>query len=185
MDAANIDLKAFNELFYRKLCNGSFQTVLDTLLYLRNETDVWFEITTLLIPDENDSDAELEGLTQWVVEHLGPDVPLHFSAFHPDFKMRDRPSTPASTLTRARGIAMNNGIRYVYTGNVHDEAGGSTYCHNCGSKLIGRDWYVMTAWNLDENGACRKCGEKCTGRFEAQPGGWGAKRMAVDIRPFN
>jgi pyruvate formate lyase activating enzyme len=126
IDAANVDLKAFTEEFYRKLCKGDFQTVLDTLLYLKNETDVWFEVTTLLIPDENDSDAELEGLTQWMMEHIGPDVPLHFSAFHPDFQMRDKPSTPASALTRAREIAMNNGIRYVYTGNVHDEAGGST-----------------------------------------------------------
>jgi pyruvate formate lyase activating enzyme len=184
IDAANVDLKSFNENFYRKLCKGSFQTVLDTLLYLRNETDVWFEVTTLLIPDENDSDAELEGQTQWMVEHLGPDVPLHFSAFHPDFQMRDKQPTPASTLTRARDIAMNNGIRYVFTGNVHDEAGGSTYCHECGSKLIGRDWYIMTAWNVDENGACRKCGTPCTGRFDPRPGGWGAKRAAVDIRSF-
>jgi pyruvate formate lyase activating enzyme len=184
IDAVNVDLKAFTEDFYRKLCKGDFQTVLDTLIYLRSETDVWFEVTTLLIPDENDSDAEIEGLTQWMMEHLGPDVPLHFSAFHPDFQMRDKPPTPASTLTRARGIAMNNGMRYVYTGNVHDEAGGSTYCHECGAKLIGRDWYMMTAWNLNEDGACAKCGAPCAGQFEATPGGWGARRMAVDIRSF-
>jgi pyruvate formate lyase activating enzyme len=184
IDAANVDLKGFTENFYRKLCKGSLQTVLDTLLYLRQETDVWVEITTLLIPDENDSDAELEGLTQWLMEHLGADVPLHFSAFHPDYQMRDKPPTPASTLTRARITAMDNGLRYVYTGNVHDEAGGSTYCHQCGSKLIGRDWYVMTAWNLNEDGACGKCGASCTGHFEATPGGWGAKRAALDIRSF-
>jgi pyruvate formate lyase activating enzyme len=184
IDAVNVDLKAFTESFYRKLCKGDFQTVLDTLVYLRNETNVWFEVTTLLIPDENDSDAEIEGLTHWMMEHLGPEVPLHFSAFHPDFQMRDKTPTPASTLTRARGIAMNNGMRYVYTGNVHDEAGGSTYCHECGSKLIGRDWYVMTAWNLNEEGACGKCGAPCAGHFAATPGGWGARRMAVDIRSF-
>jgi pyruvate formate lyase activating enzyme len=184
IDAANVDLKAFTEGFYRKLCKGDFQTVLDTLLYLRNETDVWYEVTTLLIPDENDSDAELEGLSQWMMEHLGAEVPLHFSAFHPDFQMRDKPPTPASTLTRARDIAMSNGMRYVYTGNVHDEAGGSTYCHECGTKLIGRDWYVMTAWKLDEDGACGKCGAPCTGRFDSSPGRWGAKRIAIDIREF-
>ncbi|MGD8413017.1 MAG: AmmeMemoRadiSam system radical SAM enzyme [Candidatus Latescibacterota bacterium] len=185
IDAANVDLKAFTEQFYRKLCKGDFQTVLNTLLYLKNETDVWFEVTTLLIPEENDSDAEVEGLTQWMMEHLGPDVPLHFSAFHPDFQMRDKPPTPASTLTRAREIAMNNGIRYVYTGNVHDEAGGSTYCHECGTKVIGRDWYVMTAWRLDENGACGKCGTPVAGRFSGTPGRWGAKRMAIDMRSFS
>jgi pyruvate formate lyase activating enzyme len=184
IDAANVDLKAFTEDFYRKLCKSDFQTVLDTLLYLKNETDVWFEVTTLLIPDENDSDAELEGLTQWMMEHIGPDVPLHFSAFHPDFQMRDKPPTPASTLTRAREIAMNNGIRYVYTGNVHDEAGGSTYCHECGTKVIGRDWYVMTAWKLDENGACRDCGTPVAGWLQGSPGRWGAKRMAIDMRGF-
>jgi pyruvate formate lyase activating enzyme len=184
IDAVNVDLKAFTEGFYRKLCKGDFQTVLDTLLYIHNETDVWLEVTTLLIPEENDSNAELEGLTQWMAEHLGPGVPLHFSAFHPDFQMRDKPSTPASTLTRAREIAMNNGIFYVYTGNVHDEAGGSTYCHECGTRIIGRDWYMMTGWKLDENGACSKCGTKCGGVFDSAPGEWGAKRAAIDIRSF-
>jgi pyruvate formate lyase activating enzyme len=184
IDAANVDLKAFTEGFYRKLCKGDFQTVLDTLLYLRYETDVWFEVTTLLIPGENDGDAEIEGLSQWMMEHLGPDVPLHFSAFHPDFQMRDKPSTPASTLNRAWEIAMNNGMRYVYTGNVHDEAHGSTYCHECGTKVIGRDWYVMTAWNLDDNGACANCGTPVAGRFDASPGRWGAKRMAIDMRSY-
>jgi pyruvate formate lyase activating enzyme len=184
IDAANVDLKGFTEGFYRKLCKGHFQAVLDTLLYLHQETNVWLEVTTLLIPDENDSNPELEGLTQWMMEHLGPDVPLHFSAFHPDFQMRDKPSTPASTLTRARDIAMSNGLRYVYTGNVHDEAGGSTYCHECGVKLIGRDWYMMTAWNVSEAGKCGKCGAGIAGRIEPSPGGWGAKRVAIDMRSF-
>ncbi len=184
IDAVNVDLKAFTEDFYRRLCKGDFSTVLDTLIHIHEETDTWLEVTTLLIPEENDSDAELEGLTQWLVEHLGPSVPLHFSAFHPDFQMRDKPATPASTLTRARNIAMNNGIQYVYTGNVHDEAGGSTYCHECGTKIIGRDWYVMTAWKLDEKGACLKCGTKCAGIFDTAPGGWGARRAAIDIRSF-
>ncbi|MCK5618511.1 MAG: AmmeMemoRadiSam system radical SAM enzyme, partial [Candidatus Krumholzibacteria bacterium] len=184
IDAVNVDLKAFTENFYRKLCKGNLQTVLDTLLYLRQETDVWVEITTLLIPDENDTDAELEGLTQWLMEHLGADVPLHFSAFHPDYQMRDIPPTPASTLTRARNIAMDNGIRYVYTGNVHDEAGGSTYCHACGERLVGRDWYVMTSWKMTEDGRCAKCGTPCAGVFDRQPGTWGAKRVAVYMADF-
>ncbi|MEE8215810.1 MAG: AmmeMemoRadiSam system radical SAM enzyme [Acidiferrobacterales bacterium] len=184
MDAANVDLKAFTEDFYYKICGGHLQPVLDTLRYLKHETDVWFEIATLLIPGENDSDKELEEMTQWGVENLGPDVPWHFTAFHPDWKMMDHPHTPATTLTRARKIAMKNGLRYVYTGNVHDEAGGSTYCHQCGEKLIGRDWYEMTAWNLDEKGACKACGTPCAGIYEAKPGTWGARRMPVRLKDF-
>ncbi len=149
MDAANIDLKGFTEDFYRKICGGHLQPVLETLEYLKHETNVWFEVTTLLIPGHNDSDKEIEEMTQWAVSRLGPDVPWHFTAFHPDWKMADVPHTPAATLTRARSIARKNGLRYVYTGNVHDEAGGSTFCHRCGAKLIGRDWYVLTAWNLE------------------------------------
>ena len=148
MDAANVDLKAFNEEFYWKICGGHLQPVLDTLIYLKRETQVWFEITTLLIPGENDSDLELEALTQWVVENLGPDVPIHFTAFHPDWKMLNHSPTPPSTLIRARRIAMKNGVRYAYTGNIHDEKGGSTYCHHCGQQLIGRDWYALGVWNL-------------------------------------
>jgi pyruvate formate lyase activating enzyme len=184
MDAANVDLKGFTEDFYYKICGGHLQPVLDTLRYLKHETDVWFEIATLLIPGENDSDKELEEMTQWGVENLGPDVPWHFTAFHPDWKMMDHPHTPAPTLTRARKIAMKNGLRYVYTGNVHDEAGGSTYCHQCGEKLIGRDWYEMTAWNLDEKGACKACGTPCAGIYEAKPGTWGARRMPVRLKDF-
>ena len=181
MDAANVDLKAFTDEFYWELAKGKLQPVLDTLLYLKHETDVWFEITTLLIPGKNDSDGELEELTQWVVQHLGPDVPLHFTAFHPDWKMLDIPATPPATLTRACDIAMRNGVRYAYTGNVHDAAGGSTRCHECDEVLVGRDWYVLHSWNLTDDGRCRKCGAKCAGVFEGPAGTWGARRMPVRI----
>jgi pyruvate formate lyase activating enzyme len=181
MDAANVDLKAFSERFYRNVCNGDLETVKETLAYLKHETSVWFEITTLLIPGENDSDQELDLMTRWIAERLGPDVPLHFTAFHPDYKMMDRPPTPPATLTRARRIAMANGLRYVYTGNVHDEEGGSTRCHACGETLIGRDWYELTAWNLTPEGACRRCGTPCAGVFEPTPGGWGARRLPVRL----
>jgi pyruvate formate lyase activating enzyme len=158
--------------------------VLDTLIYLKHHTQVWFEITTLLIPGENDSDAELEALTQWVVEHLGPDVPLHFTAFHPDWKMLDTPLTPSETLTKARRIATKNGVRYAYTGNVHDPAGGSTYCHQCGEQLIGRDWYVLSEWQLTAEGHCRSCGAMCAGVFDSSPGTWGPKHLPVRLRTF-
>jgi pyruvate formate lyase activating enzyme len=135
MDAVNVDLKAFTEDFYRTVCGGHLDGVLDTLVYLKRDTSVWFEITTLLIPGENDSDDEIDALSRWVASALGPDVPLHFTAFHPDWKMRDKPATPAAVLSRARDIARANGVRYVYTGNVHDGAGGSTWCHGCGALL--------------------------------------------------
>jgi pyruvate formate lyase activating enzyme len=181
MDAANVDLKGFTEDFYFKICGGHLQPVLDTLVYLKHETRVWFEVTTLLIPGQNDSSPELDAMTKWGVKNLGPDVPWHFSAFHPDWKMRDIPPTPPETLTRARKIAMDNGLRYVYTGNVHDEDGGSTYCHACGAKLIGRDWYVITEWNLTNEGACKKCGTACAGVFQGPAGNWGAKRLPVRL----
>ncbi len=181
MDAANVDLKGFTENFYWKICGGHLQPVLETLRYLKHETNVWFEVTTLLIPGHNDSEAEIEAMTQWAMENLGPDVPWHFTAFHPDWKMLDVPPTPAATLTRARRIAMKNGLRYVYTGNVHDEEGGSTYCHHCKAKLIGRDWYELTAWNLDADGKCRACGTPLPGVFEERPGRWGAQRLPVRL----
>lgn len=184
MDAANVDLKGFTEEFYRETCLGHLQPVLETLEYLKHETDVWFEITTLLIPGYNDSDKELEALTQWVVEKLGPDVPLHFTAFHPDFRMLDVPHTPPQTLTRARQIALRNGVRYAYTGNVHDGVGGSTYCHQCGRLLIGRDWYLLTAWNLTTDGCCDQCGTRLPGHFEPRPGTWGPRRLPVRLRDF-
>ncbi|MFQ5840638.1 MAG: AmmeMemoRadiSam system radical SAM enzyme [Candidatus Methylomirabilales bacterium] len=184
MDAANVDLKGFTERFYKHLLSGHLQSVLETLIYLKHETNVWFELTTLLIPDENDSERELEEMTQWIVEHLGPDVPIHFTAFHPDWKMLDKPPTPPATLTRARRIALKNGIRYPFTGNVHDEAGGSTYCHECGATLIGRDWYVLTDWHLTEDGRCRACGTPCPGVFAGAPGNWGPKRVPVRLKSF-
>ena len=165
MDAANVDLKGFTESFYHKICGGHLQPVLDTLIYLKQETNVWFEITTLLIPGENDSEKEIQELIQWVMENLGADVPLHFTAFHPDWKMRDKLPTPAKTLTLARGIAIGNGIRYCYTGNVHDREGGSTYCHQCGTRLIEREWYELGDWQLDEHGRCRHCATLLPGRF--------------------
>jgi pyruvate formate lyase activating enzyme len=185
MDAANVDLKAFSEKFYWKICGGHLQPVLETLEYLKHETKVWFEITTLLIPDENDSDAELEALTQWVVEKLGPEVPLHFTAFHPDWKMTDKLRTPAATLSRARAIAIKNGLRYAYTGNVNDAVGGSTYCHHCGAPLIGRDWHVLTEWHLDDAGRCTQCATLCAGVFEPRPGAWGARRVPVQLQAFD
>ncbi len=184
MDAANVDLKAFTERFYKYITGGHLQPVLDTLQYLKHQTDVWFEITTLLIPGENDSDEELDEMTRWVVEKLGPDVPMHFTAFHPDWKMLDKPPTPPETLSRARSIAMRNGVRYAYTGNVHDPEGGSTYCHHCGKRLIGRDWYVLSEWNLTAEGHCRFCDTPCAGVFEAQPGTWGARRMPVRLKDY-
>jgi pyruvate formate lyase activating enzyme len=169
MDAANVDLKGFTEGFYRKICGAELGPVLDTLTYLKHETDVWFEITTLLIPGENDSDGEIDALTRFVHRDLGPDVPLHFTAFHPDFRMLDRPPTPAATLSRAREIGLRNGLRYVYTGNVHDEAGGTTACPACGTAVIGRDWYRLTRWALTE-GRCAGCGAHVPGVFERAPG---------------
>ena len=179
MDAANIDLKGFTEEFYHKVCYAHLEPVLDTLLYVKRETQVWLEITTLLIPGLNDSDAEIEKMTQWVVENLGPDVPWHFTAFHPDWRMRDIPATPSETLSRARAIALKNGMRYAFTGNVHDPAGQATYCHNCQTLLIGRDRYEITAWHLTPEGKCDKCGIACSGVFSYTPGTWGSKRMPV------
>ncbi len=181
MDAANIDLKAFTEDFYHKTCGGSLGDVLDTLLYLKQETSVWFEITTLLIPGHNDSNDELEKLSQWIADKLGPDIPLHFSAFHPDWKMMDTPATPPATLTRAREIAMKQGLHYVYTGNVHDNQGGSTWCPNCQQCLIERDWYQLGKWNLDSKGCCNQCGTRIPGRFESEHGNWGPRRLPVAI----
>ncbi len=184
MDAANIDLKAFTESFYHKLTGAHLQPVLETLQYLKHETGVWFELTTLLIPGENDSEAELEEMTQWVVDKLGPDVPMHFTAFHPSWKMMDTPSTPLATLTLARSIAMKNGVRYAYVGNVHDPEGDSTWCHQCGELLIGRDWYQLSEWNLTPEGNCKACGSACAGVIEAAPGDWGPKRQPVRLADY-
>ncbi len=184
MDAANVDLKAFSEAFYRKICGAELGRVLETLEYLKHETEVWFEITNLMIPGENDSDAEIENMTQWVMERLGPDVPIHFTAFHPDWKMLKHPPTPPATLIRAREIALKNGLRYAYVGNVHAKAADSTYCHNCGELLIGRDWYVLSEWNLSADGACERCGTPCAGVFDGPSGSWGAKRQSVRLADY-
>jgi pyruvate formate lyase activating enzyme len=181
MDAANVDLKGFTERFYRNICGSHLQPVLETLVYLKRETAVWFEITNLMIPGENDSPQETREMCEWVVENLGPDVPLHFTAFHPDWKMMDKPPTPPATLQRARRIALEVGIRYAYTGNIRDEEGGSTYCHTCGARLVGRDWYELTDWNLDAQGRCASCGTICAGVFEEVPGRWGARRLPVRL----
>jgi pyruvate formate lyase activating enzyme len=182
LDAANVDLKAFTEDFYRHTAAADLGAVLETLEYL-HETDVWFELTTLLIPGYNDSDAELHEMTQWVVEHLGSDVPIHFTAFHPDYKMLDVPPTPPATLTRARQIAIDNGVHYAYTGNVHDGVGGSTFCHSCGSRVIQRDWYLLGEYQLDATGRCLNCGSTVPGLFDGPPGKWGARRQPVVLHP--
>lgn len=183
MDAANIDLKAFTESFYEQVCGGRLATVLETLEYIKKETSVWLEITTLLIPGRNDSDAELRAMTGWIMEKLGPDVPLHFSAFHPDWKMRDVPATPAASLSRARRIALGNGLHYVYTGNVHDREGGSTWCPGCQGRVIERDWYELGFWGLENGNQCRQCGYRIAGCFDAAPGQWGARRVPVRMKP--
>ena len=181
IDAANVDLKAFNEDFYFHVCGAHRDAVLDTLEYLVHKTDVWIEITNLLIPGKNDSDAELDAMTGWVVDRLGPNVPMHFSAFHPDFKMMDVPPTPPATLTRARTIALRNGVRYAYTGNVHDRAGGTTTCGGCGVTLIERDWYVINEYRVTDDGRCEGCSTALPGRFAGPAGSWGARRQPVRL----
>ena len=166
MDAANVDLKGFTDRFYEKICGGTLGAVLDTLKYIRHETKTWLEITTLLIPGENDSAEEIDRLSQWVVRELGPDVPLHFTAFHPDWKMLDKPRTPPATLRRAWDIAKKNGVRYAFVGNVHDAAAESTYCHSCNAQLLERDWYELGVWAMTDDGGCLACGAKCAGVFE-------------------
>jgi pyruvate formate lyase activating enzyme len=184
MDAANVDLKAFTEDFYHQMCGGHLQPVLDTLVYLRKETKVWFEITTLLIPGHNDSENEVEELTQWVARELGPGVPLHFTAFHPDWKVLDLPATPPATLIRARKTGLKNGLRYVYTGNVHDPEGGTTFCHACHKPLIVRDWYEILEWNLTADGRCKDCSAPCAGVFDGPPGDWGQRRARVRLSDY-
>ena len=179
MDAANVDLKAFTERFYQKLCGGYLQPVLDTLVYLRRDTRVWLELTTLIIPGENDSESEIDAMTKWVVKELGPDVPMHFTAFHPDWKMMDHLPTPPATLSRARQIALDNGVRFAYTGNVDDPSGGVTRCHQCGTSLIERDWYHLLAWGIGPDGHCPKCGTPCAGYFDPKPGSWGGRRLPI------
>ncbi len=181
MDAANVDLKGFSEDFYRKLCAGHLAPVLETLEYLANDTNVWLEITTLLIPGWNDADDELARMCAWIAERLGPEVPLHFTAFHPDWKMQDTPPTPPSTLTRARRIALEAGLHYVYTGNVHDPEGGTTFCPGCGAALIVRDWYAIPVYRLTDDGHCPDCGRRIAGRFAHFDGAFGNRRVPVRL----
>ena len=182
MDAANVDLKGFTDEFYVKLTGAHLQPVLDTLLYLRHETDVWFEITTLLIPGHNDSNEEVAALTQWIAKELGADVPLHFSAFHPDYKMANVPPTPLATLTRARQIARAAGLHYVYTGNVHDLSGDTTYCPGCQQPLIVRDWYEIKQYRLTPNGHCPDCDTRIAGHFEQFNKAFGSRRIPIVMR---
>jgi pyruvate formate lyase activating enzyme len=187
MDAANVDLKAFTDDFYHRLCAGRLQPVLDTLAYIHHDTDCWLEITTLLIPGHNDSVDEISRLSDWISRELGPDVPLHFTAFHPDWKMPDVPATPPATLSLARRIARDAGLRHVYTGNVHDADGGTTHCPCCQTTLIVRDWYDIRQYELDEQGRCPSCRTPLAGRFGPMLGrngqAFGPRRLPVRIQP--
>jgi len=180
MDAANVDLKAFTEKFYRNLTLSGLRPVLDTLTFLKEKTKVWLEITNLIIPGENDSPEEFLEMCKWIVKNLGADVPVHFTAFHPDFKMNDHPATSASTLRKAREIALAQGIHFVYTGNVSDVKTQSTYCHGCGKLLIERNWYELGAYHI-KGGKCRYCQTVCPGYFEDSAGRWGSKRVPVSM----
>jgi pyruvate formate lyase activating enzyme len=180
MDAANVDLKAFTESFYRETCGAGLAPVLETLRHIRHATDCWLEITTLLVPGHNDGDGELDALTRWVRDELDAEVPLHFTAFHPDYRMLDLPRTPAASLRRARGIGLRNGLKHVYIGNVPDREGSRTTCAACGFPLIGREGYAITDWNL-KNGACPRCGTPLAGVFDKEPGTWGNRRQPVRI----
>ncbi|MGD0982998.1 MAG: AmmeMemoRadiSam system radical SAM enzyme [Acidimicrobiales bacterium] len=183
LDAANIDLKAFSEDFYRQLCGGHLEAVKDTLRYVHQETSVWLEVTTLLIPGLNDSDEELDSLVSWVACDLASDVPLHFTAFHPDYKLAGLPPTPVSTLSRARHIALAAGLSHVYTGNVHDAEGSSTYCAGCGQMVVERDWYTIRRYHLSDSGRCTSCGAQLVGVFDGPAGTWGARRLPVRLTP--
>jgi pyruvate formate lyase activating enzyme len=181
LDAANIDLKAFSDDFYRHVVGGRLEPVLETIEYAHHETRTWIELTTLVIPGYNDSDKELADLTAWVAERLGPDVPLHFTAFHPDFKMLDVAPTPPTTLRRARRIALDQGLRYVYTGNVVDPHCQTTFCPSCDEPIIERSWHAVEEYRLTSDGACPSCGQSIPGVFAGAPGGWGSRRVAVSI----
>ena len=181
MDSANVDLKGFTNEFYFKLCGGQLQPVLDTLSYLKHETQVWFEITTLLIPGKNDSDEEIRNEAQWIARELGLDVPLHFTAFHPDYKMMDLLPTPPQTLSRARAIAQQEGLQYVYTGNVSDAEGGTTYCTGCKAPLIVRDWHRILRYRVTQDGRCPGCATPLAGEFEQFTRSFGNRRIPIAI----
>ncbi len=180
MDAANVDLKGFTEDFYRHITYSHLQPVLDTLAWLKKETDVWFEITNLVIPQANDAMDDIRRMCQWILEHCGDQVPLHFTAFHPDFRMLDRPHTPHETLLRAHEVARREGLKFVYTGNVNDADHQSTYCPHCGTLVIERDWYTLGAYHV-RGDRCGSCGGHVPGHFDERPGTWGRKRVPVEI----
>ncbi|MHA1539873.1 MAG: AmmeMemoRadiSam system radical SAM enzyme [Alphaproteobacteria bacterium] len=184
IDAANIDLKAFTEEFYWKKTKSHLKTILETLQYVKHETNTWLEITNLVIPGQNDSPSEIDAMTRWIYKNLGDDVPIHFSAFHPDYKMMDIPRTPHATLAQARHIALNNGLKHVFIGNLRDPARQSTYCATCGDMLIRRKGYILENWHLNADGKCTTCGTNCAGVFEKKHGNWGSRRKAVDINQF-
>ena len=183
IDAANVDLKAFTEDFYYKLTLSHLDPILETLIWLKRETDVWFEITNLIIPDANDSPDELKRLCDWVLLNVGDEVPVHFSAFHPDYRMLDRPRTPPETLNLAREIALRTGLKYAYVGNVDDTTRQSTYCGRCGKLVIERNWYALGQYNL-HGAECAHCGHRISGHFADAPGDWGRKRQRVDMRTY-
>ncbi|MBG90494.1 MAG: AmmeMemoRadiSam system radical SAM enzyme [Actinobacteria bacterium] len=180
IDGANIDLKAYCNTFYKTLCFANLEPVLETLRYLYHETQVWFEITTLLIPGENDSSTEIHMLSEWIKLNLGPEVPLHFTAFHPDFKMMDKEHTPAETLIQARDIALAAGLHYVYTGNIHHPSTGSTYCPNCQKCIIERDWHALGEYHINDQ-RCAFCEHPISGHFNPEPGTWGRRRLPVRL----
>lgn len=181
MDATNIDLKGFDEDFYRRVTGGHLRDVLDTISWVVAQGSTWVELTTLLIPGLNDSEDRLREECRWILGDLGPDVPLHFSAFHPDHRMRDVPPTPPATLRRARAIALEEGLHFVYTGNLHDVEGDTTRCAGCGEVLIVRDWYTILEYHLTPEGDCPRCGLALPGRFDAEPGSFGPRSVPVRL----
>jgi len=185
IDAANVDLKSIREDFYRQVCSGHLQPVLDTLVYLKTRTSVWLEITNLLIPALNDSDEEIDALSRWVARTLGPDVPLHFSAYRPAWRMLDAPPTSPATLRRARRIATGNGLRHVYGGESLDPEGDKISCRRCGATIIGRRGFDLTAWFLTDDGRCRRCGDAAPGVFDGPPGDWGGRCLPIDLSSGN
>ncbi|MDD5226410.1 MAG: AmmeMemoRadiSam system radical SAM enzyme [Candidatus Omnitrophica bacterium] len=183
MDAVNVDLKGFTEEFYKKYTDSALQPVLETLEYIKKKTSTWLEITALLIPGVNDSEYELRSMTEWIAKTLGPDVPLHLTAFFPSYQMLDHPPMPPEHLIRARKIALHSGLHHVYTGNIEDTQGQTTYCSNCGEKLIVRNGYEITGWALKEKGRCKSCGALCAGVFDEKHGNWGSKHLQIQLRP--
>ena len=181
MDAANIDLKGFSEDFYRKQTGAHLSDVLDTIVWVHDQAGIWLELTTLLIPGHNDSRAEVERMCRWILAELGPDVPLHFSAFHPDFRMLGVPPTPPGTLRAARAVALDAGLHFVYTGNTSNPAGATTSCPMCGCVLIERDRYAVLAYRVTPDGRCPSCDRVVPGRFGASAGRWDGSCVPVRI----